>query len=130
MKHGISNLRRSLILVVVTLITACTFFTLMADGPETDIPITTDPTNNGSRSSSDVPILCSRQGGLLIFTFTETLGMVDCEVENTATEDVYSAVFQAVAGSSDSIYVSMAPGDYEITLTCANTIYYGEYTIE
>lgn len=94
------------------------------------IPIERQNVSGGGRSSSDVPILCSRLGGLLIFTFTETLGMVDCEVENTATEDVFSTVFQAVAGSSDSIYVSMAPGDYEITLTCANTIYYGEYTIE
>jgi hypothetical protein len=99
------------------------------EDPSINVPIGGGQEGN-SRGSGDGVILCSRQGGLLIFTFTETLGMVDCEVENTATEDVYSTVFQAVAGSSDSIYVSMAPGDYEITLTCANTIYYGEYTIE
>jgi hypothetical protein len=129
-------MKRHSFLFLSVFVVVLTFMGLTANNVYADpddpplIPMGNNAEGGGGRSSSDVPILCSRQGGLLIFTFTETLGMVDCEVENTATEDVFSTVFQAVAGSSDSIYVSMAPGDYEITLTCANTIYYGEYTIE
>ena len=45
--------------------------------------------------------------------------------------EVFDAMFYAVSGGSDSLYVSTNADDYEITLTCADgTIYYGEYSIE
>ena len=129
-------MKRHSFLFLSVFVAVFTFMGLTANNVYADpddpnaIPIESHTAGGGSRGSGDGVILCFRQGGLLIFTFTETLGMIDCEVENTATEEVFSTIFQAVAGSSDSIYVSMAPGDYEITLTCANTIYFGEYSIE
>ena len=78
-----------------------------------------------------LPIQCYYSNGELTFTFSADLGTVDCEVVRLSDETVYEATFYAINGGSDSLYVSTAPDDYVITLTCADgTIYYGEYSIE
>ena len=87
-----------------------------------------EPTN---RSPGIVPIQCYYSNGELTFTFSADLGTVDCEVVRLSDETVYEATFYATNGGSDSLYVSTAPDDYVITLTCADgSIYYGEYSIE
>lgn len=89
---------------------------------------TDDPTN---RSPTLVPICCYYSNGELTFTFSTTLGTVECEVVRLSDETTFDAIFYAVSGSSDSLYVSTDADDYEITLMCADgTIYYGEFTIE
>jgi hypothetical protein len=56
---------------------------------------------------------------------------VECEVVRLSDEATFDAIFYAVNGGSDSLYVSTDADEYVITLTCADgTIYYGEYTIE
>ena len=87
-----------------------------------------DPTN---RSPAPIPIHCFYSNGELTFTFSADLGTVECEVVRLSDETVYEATLYATNGGYDSLYVSTAPDDYEITLTCADgSIYYGEYTIE
>lgn len=89
---------------------------------------TDDPTN---RSPTLVPICCYYSNGELTFTFSTTLGTVECEVVRLSDEEVFDATFYAVSGGSYSLYVSTASDDYEITLTCADgTKYYGKYTLE
>lgn len=97
------------------------------------IPINPDTGNQGAgnRTPDIVPIQCYYSNGELTFTFSANLGTVDCEVVRLSDETVYEATFYATNGGSDSLYVSTAPDDYVITLTCADgTIYYGEYSIE
>ena len=91
----------------------------------------TNPNGTGHRNPDSVPIQCYYSNGELTFTFSADLGTVECEVVRLSDETVYEAIFYATNGGYDSLYVSTAPDDYEITLTCADgTIYYGEYTIE
>ena len=97
------------------------------------IPINPDTGNQsaGNRSSDMVPIRCFYSNGELTFTFSATLGAVECEVVRVSDDEVFDATFYATNGGSDSLYVSTAPDDYVITLTCADgSIYYGEYSIE
>lgn len=87
-----------------------------------------DPTN---RSPTSIPIHCFYSNGELTFTFSANLGTVECEVVRVSDEEVFDATFYAVSGGSYSLYVSTAPDDYEITLTCADgNKYYGKYTLE
>jgi hypothetical protein len=80
---------------------------------------------------SPVPIQCYYSNGELTFTFSATLGTVECEVVRVSDNEVFDATFYATNGGTDSLYVSTDADDYEITLTCADgTIYYGEYSIE
>ena len=66
-----------------------------------------------------------------VYTFSAPLGIVECEVVRVSDNEVFDAMFYAVSGGSDSLYVSTNADDYEITLTCADgTIYYGEYSVE
>ena len=98
--------------------------------PPQDVPIiTTPPPTDIPRSP--VPIRCYYSNGELTFTFSANLGTVECEVVRLSDEATFDAIFYAVNGGSDSLYVSTDSDDYEITLTCADgTIYYGEFTIE
>lgn len=87
-----------------------------------------DPTN---RSPTSIPIHCFYSNGELTFTFSANLGTVECEVVRLSDETTFDAIFYAVSGSSESLYVSTDADDYEITLMCADgTIYYGEYSVE
>jgi hypothetical protein len=96
------------------------------------IPLNPEPIESlGHRAPTTVPIQCYYSNGELTFTFSADLGTVECEVVRLSDETVYEATFYATNGGYDSLYVSTAPDDYEITLTCADgTIYYGEYSIE
>ena len=97
-----------------------------------DVPLYPFPTNGTyPRSPNIAPIECSYSNGELSFTFSATLGTVECEVVRLSDEAVYDATFYTVSGGSESLYVSTDADDYEITLMCADgTIYYGEFTIE
>lgn len=98
-----------------------------------DVPLLPNPIveGPGNRTPTTIPIQCYYSNGELTFTFSADLGTVDCEVVRLSDETVYEATFYATNGGYDSLYVSTAPDDYEITLTCADgTIYYGEYSIE
>jgi hypothetical protein len=98
-----------------------------------EIPLIPKPINGGigNRAPLGIPIQCYYSEGELTFTFTATLGTVECEVVRVSDSEVFDATFYATNGGYDSLYVSTAPDDYVITLTCADgTIYYGEYTIE
>ena len=98
-----------------------------------EIPLTPKPINGGSgnRVPLVIPIQCSYAEGELTFTFSASLGTVECEVVRVSDNEVFDATFYAVSGGTDSLYVPTDADDYEITLTCADgTIYYGEYTIE
>ena len=98
-------------------------------GAGQDVPLYPFPTN-GTYPRSPIPIECSYSNGELTFTFSATLGTVECEVVRLSDEATFDAIFYAVNGGSDSLYVSTDADDYVITLTCADgTIYYGEYTI-
>lgn len=103
--------------------------------PSNPVPIKpksgTDPNGTGNRTPNSVPIQCFYSNGELTFIFSATLGTVECEVVRVSDNEVFDAMFYAVSGGLDSLYVSTDADDYEITLTCADgTIYYGEYTIE
>lgn len=98
-----------------------------------DVPLNKEPISGGigHRTPDLVPIQCSYSDGELTFTFSANLGTVECEVVRLSDEATFDAIFYAVNGGSDSLYVSTAADDYVITLTCADgTIYFGEYTIE
>ena len=98
-----------------------------------EIPLNPKPINGGTgnRAPLGIPIQCYYSNGELTFTFSATLGTVDCEVVRVSDDEVFDATFYAVSGGTDSLYVSTDAGEYEITLTCSDgTIYYGEYTIE
>lgn len=83
------------------------------------------------RSPAHIPISCYYSEGELTFTFSATLGTVECEVVRVSDSEVFDATFYAVSGGTDSLYVSTDAGEYEITLTLSNgTVYYGEYSIE
>ena len=93
------------------------------------IPISGDEEEH--RGPNYLPIQCYYFGGELTFTFSADLGTVECEVVRLSDEATFDAIFYAVNGGSDSLYVSTDADEYVITLTCADgTIYYGEYTIE
>lgn len=98
-----------------------------------DIPLIPNPSTGdyGHRIPAVVPISCYYSEGELTFTFSANLGTVECEVVRVTDHEVFEATFYATNGGYYSLYVSTAPDDYVITLTCADgTIYYGEYTIE
>ena len=89
------------------------------------------PEGSGNRNPISVPIECFFFNGELTFTFSADLGTVECEVVRLSDEATFDAIFYAVNGGSDSLYVSTDADDYVITLTCADgTKYYGKYTLE
>ena len=91
----------------------------------------TDPSGTGNRTPISVPIQCFYLNGELTFTFSATLGTVECEVVRVSDNEVFDGTLYAVSGGTDSLYVSTDAGEYEITLTLSNgTVYYGEYSIE
>ena len=67
-----------------------------------------------------VPIRCYYSDGELTFTFSATLGTVECEVIRVSDNEVFDGTLYAVSGGTDSLYVSTDAGEYEITLTCAD----------
>ncbi len=98
-----------------------------------DIPLIPKPKTgeDGHRIPVVVPISCNYSNGELTFTFSATLGTLECEVVRVSDNEVFDATFYATNGGSDSLYVSTDAGEYEITLTLSNgTVYYGEYSIE
>ena len=102
---------------------------------DSSVPVPINPDkggqSSGNRSPAQVPISCYYSEGELTFTFSAPLGIVECEVVRVSDNEVFDAMFYAVSGGSDSLYVSTNADDYEITLTCADgTIYYGEYSVE
>lgn len=110
----------------------CVSFQSFADesNPPMDNPIPMKDRKEGIYRSP-VPIQCYYSNGELTFTFSATLGTVECEVVRVSDNEVFDATFYATNGGTDSLYVSTDADDYEITLTCADgTIYYGEYSIE
>jgi len=97
------------------------------------VPINTDPDNPGTghRTPIMIPIQCYYSDGELTFTFSATLGTVECEVVRVSDDEVFDGTLYAISGGTDSLYVSTDADEYEITLTLSNgTVYYGEYTIE
>jgi hypothetical protein len=89
------------------------------------------PEGSGNRNPISVPIECFYFNGELTFTFSTTLGTLECEVVRLSDEATFDAIFCAVSGSSDRLHVSTDADDYVITLTCADgTKYYGKYTLE
>ncbi len=86
------------------------------------IPINPDTGNQsaGNRSSDMVPIRYYYSDGELTFTFSATLGTVECEVIRVSDNEVFDGTLYAVSGGTDSLYVSTDAGEYEITLTCAD----------
>ena len=108
--------------------------TLFALARAENTPVPVNPLPNSEtypRVPAHVPIRCYYSDGELTFTFSANLGIVECEVVRLSDEAVFDAMFYAVSGGSDSLYVSTDADDYEITLTCADgTVYYGEYSIE
>ena len=113
------------------LLMALTLFAL-ARAENTPVPVNPLPNSETyPRVPAHVPIRCYYSDGELTFTFSANLGIVECEVVRLSDQTVYETIFYATNGGYDSLYVSTAPDDYVITLTCADgTIYYGEYTIE
>ena len=102
------------------------------DNPPQEVPISSTPPPEGIfRSPIHIPLSCYYSDGELTFTFSATLGTVECEVVRVSDGEVFDATFYAVSGGTDSLYVSTDAGEYEITLTLSNgTVYYGEYSIE
>lgn len=125
-------MKQHVIIQTVIMLALCIAIPLFAEetNPPQDVPIiVTPPPTDIPRSP--VPIQCYYSNGELTFTFSADLGTVECEVVRLSDETVYEATFYATNGGYDSLYVSTAPDDYVITLTCADgTIYYGEYCIE
>ena len=118
---------------LITFFLALVFIAMQPTMASDDVPLIPKPKGGGTgnRTPTPVPIQCYYSNGELTFTFSATLGTVECEVVRVSDEAVYDATFYVVSGGSDSLYVSTTPDDYEITLTCADgTIYYGEYSIE
>lgn len=97
-----------------------------------EVPLASNPTKEGVfRSPGIAAITCYFLEGELTFIFSTDLGAVECEVVRLSDQTVYETIFYATNGGYDSLYVSTAADDYEITLTCADgTIYYGEYSVE
>ena len=125
-------MKESLRLVLTFILVMCVSFQSFADesNPPMDNPIPIKD-RKGGIYRSPVPIQCYYSDGELTFTFSATLGTVECEVVRVSDDEVFDATFYAVSGGTDSLYVSTDAGEYEITLTCSDgTIYYGEYTIE
>ena len=125
-------MKESFHFVLTFILVMCVSFQSFADesNPPMDNPIPMKDRKEGIYRSP-VPIQCYYSNGELTFTFSANLGTVECEVVRLSDETVYEATFYATNGGYDSLYVSTAPDDYEITLTCADgTIYYGEYSIE
>ena len=125
-------MKQHVIIQTVIMLALCIAIPLFADevNPPQEVPISSTPPPEGI-FRSPVPIQCYYLNGELTFTFSADLGTVDCEVVRLSDETVSEATFYATNGGYDSLYVSTAPDDYEITLTCADgTIYYGEYSIE
>lgn len=129
---SIMRIKQFSIIKLVIMLAMCIALPLFADeaNPPQDVPIIITPPPTGI-PRSPVPIQCYYSNGELTFTFSADLGTVECEVVRLSDETVYEATFYATNGGYDSLYVSTAPDDYEITLTSADgTIYYGEYSIE
>ena len=110
------------------------FYGLASPSHESEMPVPintgTENPGTGHRTPTIAPIQCYYSDGELTFTFSADLGTVECEVVRLSDEATFDAIFYAVNGGSDSLYVSTDADDYVITLTCADgTIYYGEYTI-
>ncbi len=119
---------------VLALVVSFQCFELHA-ASDSSIPVPIIPnegqSGKGHRTPAQIPISCYYSEGELTFTFSATLGTVECEVVRVSDDEVFDATFYAVSGGTDSLYVSTDAGEYEITLTCSDgTIYYGEYTIE
>jgi len=125
-------MKESLRLVLTFILVMCVSFQSFADesNPPMDNPIPIKD-RKGGIYRSPVPIQCYYSDGELTFTFSATLGTVECEVVRVSDDEVFDATFYAVSGGTDSLYVSTDAGEYEITLTLSNgTVYYGEYSIE
>lgn len=96
-----------------------------------EVPLHPTEGLGNTSNRNPIPIQCYYSDGELTFTFSATLGTVECEVVRVSDDEVFDATFYAVSGGSDSLYVSTDADDYAITLTCADgTVYYGEYSIE
>lgn len=118
------------IIVMSMLINSSSSFASNEIGSIPLIPISGED-EEGHRGPNYLPILCYHTNGELTFIFSANLATVECEVVRVSDNEVFDATFYATNGGSDSLYVSTAPDDYVITLTCADgSIYYGEYSIE
>ena len=104
----------------------------LAKGENTPVPVNPLPNSETyPRVPVQVPIRCYYSDGELTFTFSATLGTVECEVVRVSDNEVFDGTLYAVSGGTDSLDVATDAGEYEITLTLSNgTVYYGEYSIE
>ena len=123
----------------ITIMTLCLGLSLQAgntvvcDDPDDDIIINEGSSNgnpSGNRSVT-IPIQASYNSFTCIVSvlFTQNLGVISTEIENTTTGEYYSYLTDSSLGG-DAFLLSGTSGHYTITFTLANgTEYIGEWEL-